>query len=150
MTESRAVQKVELQDLVRTWVSQGLGAERGGRESVRADSRLLVSFPDGGDMGKSREEGDMLGISSRGLQRSLEHVGSVCGDQEGGWAWSRGIYLVTSVVSLISGPVPAAEPRGLLGVTSGSCSSAGRASAASPPLTPVPSSPPAWRWKQTS
>lgn len=25
-------------------------------------------------MGKSREEGDLLGISSGGLQRSLEHV----------------------------------------------------------------------------
>lgn len=77
MTESRAVQKVELQDLVRTWVSQGLGAERAGRESIRTDSRLLVSFPDGGDMGKSREEGDTLGINCRGLQRSLEHV-EVC------------------------------------------------------------------------
>lgn len=57
---------------------------------------------------------------------------------------------MTSVMPLISGPVPAAEPRGLLWVTSGSCSSAGRAFAASPPSTPVPSSPPAWRWKQTS
>lgn len=77
MTESRAVQKVELQDLVGTWISQGLGAERGGGETVRADTRLLVSFPDGGDLGKSKEEGDMLGISSRGSQRPLEHV-EVC------------------------------------------------------------------------
>lgn len=77
MTESRAVRKVGRQDLVRAWVSQGQGAERGGGGDRQADSRLLVSFSDGGDMGKRKEEGDMLGSSSRGSQRSLEHV-EVC------------------------------------------------------------------------
>ena len=43
---------------------------------VRGDSRLLVPFPDGGDMGRG-VGGDTLGFGDCGLGRSLEHV-EVC------------------------------------------------------------------------
>lgn len=43
---------------------------------VRGESRLLVPFPDGGDVGRGVGR-DMLGVGACGLGRSLEHV-EVC------------------------------------------------------------------------
>lgn len=39
-----------------------------------------------GTWGENREGGDQLGVGSRGLRGSLEHVEVCGGTQEGGWA----------------------------------------------------------------
>lgn len=66
---------------------QGLGVQRGGRETVRADSRLLVLFSDGGDMGRGvgRKRTDWVWILR--VYKSLWSMWrSVFGAQEGDWA----------------------------------------------------------------
>lgn len=100
--------------------SQGLGVERGGRETVRADSRLLVLFSDGGDMGRGVGGRDQVGCGVSWFTKVSGACGGLClvlRREIGLEADLGGIRLATSVVSLTPGSVPATEPKRLPWVT---------------------------------